>query len=55
MTNFIEFGLDADCKMLHKFKIGTGFGPSQLKIFALFLSFKISILLIFWTLFGLGF
>jgi len=28
MTNFIDFGLDPVCKMLHKFKIRTGFGPS---------------------------
>jgi len=26
MTNFLEFELDPDCKMLHKFGIRTGFG-----------------------------
>ena len=49
MTNFIDFGLDPDCIMLHKFKIRTGFGPSQLKRIAQFLLLKICILLNFWT------
>jgi len=26
MTTFVDFGLDPDCKMLHKFGIRTGFG-----------------------------
>jgi len=43
MTNFIDFGLDPGCKMLHKFKIRTGFGPSQLKRIAQFLLLKICI------------
>jgi len=28
MTNIANFGLDADCKVLNKFKIMTGFGLS---------------------------
>ena len=28
MVTFVDFGLDPDCKMLHKFKIWTGFGLS---------------------------
>jgi len=31
MTNFVDFGLDPDCKMLHKFRIRTGFGLSWWK------------------------
>jgi len=26
MPNFVESGLDPDCKLLHKFRIRTGFG-----------------------------
>jgi len=25
---FVDFGLDPDCKMVHKFRISTGFGLS---------------------------
>jgi len=28
MTNFVEVGLEPDCKMLHKFLTRTGFGMS---------------------------
>jgi len=28
MTNFVDFGLDPDCEMLHKFRIRTRFGLS---------------------------
>jgi len=28
MMTFVEFGLDPDCKSLHKFRIRTGFGLS---------------------------
>ena len=28
MMNFVDFGLDPDCNMLQKFRIGTGFGLS---------------------------
>jgi len=27
MKNFVDFGLDPECKMLHKFWKRTGFGP----------------------------
>jgi len=26
LVNFVNFGLDSDCKMLHEFRIRTGFG-----------------------------
>jgi len=31
MMTFVDFGLDPDCKMLHEFKIRTGFGLSGWK------------------------
>jgi len=54
VTNFTEFGLDPDCKLLDKFRIRTGFRLSLWKGIAQFLLLGSFILLSFWTLFGLG-
>jgi len=55
MMNFVEFGLDRNCKLLHKFRIRTGFVLNKWKRIATFLLLKSCILLIFWTLSELGF
>jgi len=55
MTNFFDFGLDPDCKMIFIFRIKTGFGLSKEKTIVQFLSFQSCFLLIFLDFFGLGF
>jgi len=46
MTNFVDFDFDADCKMLYKFRIRSGFGLSQWKRIVIF-AVKKRVLLIF--------
>ena len=41
MTNFVDFGLDPACKMLHKFRIRTGFGLSLLKKYVISVNKKL--------------
>jgi len=52
MTNFVDFDFDADCKMLYKFRIRSGFGLSQWKrtvIFAVKKTGFVNFLDFIWT------